>query len=134
MDKIYTFLVDADGQPVSKKFDLDKNVKVVHGIMMSSDRPNLLFYRGSQRIELSGEELYPEDFESKIEEQLSLKFDVCHWSESDLKSTTSSLFESTPQKDMKLLIRTKTESVDEHYLEFIAAKTLAETPPSPSLT
>ncbi len=66
VDKIYTFLVDADGQPVSKKFDLDKNVKVVHGIMMSSDRPNLLFYRGSQRIELSGEELYPEDYESKM--------------------------------------------------------------------
>ena len=66
VDKIYTFLVDAEGQPVSKKFDLDKNVKVVHGIMMSSDRPNLLFYRGSQRIELSGEELFPEDFESKM--------------------------------------------------------------------
>jgi hypothetical protein len=33
---------------------------------MSSDRPNLLFYRGSQRIELSGEELFPEDFESKM--------------------------------------------------------------------
>jgi hypothetical protein len=65
-DKIYTFLVDAEGQPVSKKFDLDKNVKVVHGIVMSSDKPNLLFYRGSQRIELSGEELYPEDFESKM--------------------------------------------------------------------
>jgi hypothetical protein len=58
--------VDAEGQPVSKKFDLDKNVKVVHGIVMSSDKPNLLFYRGSQRIELSGEELYPEDFESKM--------------------------------------------------------------------
>lgn len=66
VDKIYTFLVDAEGHPVSKKFDLDKNVKVVHGIVMSSDKPNLLFYRGSQRIELSGEELYPEDFESKM--------------------------------------------------------------------
>ena len=60
VDKIYTFLVDTEGQPVSKKFDLDKNVRVVRGIMMSSDRPNLLFYRGSQRIELSGEELFPE--------------------------------------------------------------------------
>ena len=66
VDKIYTFLVDVEGQPVSKKFDLDKNVKVVRGIMMSSDRPNLLFYRGSQRIEISGEELFPEDFESKM--------------------------------------------------------------------
>lgn len=66
VDKIYTFLVEAEGHPVNKKFDLDKNVKIVHGIMLSSDRPNLLFYRGSQRIELSGEELYPEDFESKM--------------------------------------------------------------------
>jgi hypothetical protein len=66
VDKIYTFLVEADGHPVNKKFDLDKNVKIVHGIMLSSDKPNLLFYRGSQRIELSGEELYPEDFESKM--------------------------------------------------------------------
>ncbi|MFZ6012307.1 MAG: hypothetical protein ACOYXT_18335 [Bacteroidota bacterium] len=66
VDKIFTFLVDAEGQPVNKKFDLDKNVKVVHGIAISSDRPNLLFYRGSQRIELSGDELFPEDYESKM--------------------------------------------------------------------
>jgi hypothetical protein len=66
IDKVYTFLVEEEGQVVNKKFDLDKNVKVVHGIAMSSDKPNLLFYRGSQRIELSGEELYPEDFESKM--------------------------------------------------------------------
>jgi len=59
-------MVESEGEPVNKKFDLDKNVKLVHGIMMSSDRPDLLFYRGSQRIELSGEELFPEDFESKI--------------------------------------------------------------------
>jgi hypothetical protein len=66
IDKTFTFLVEAEGQPVNKKFDLDKNVKVVHGIAISSDRPNLLFYRGSQRIELSGDELYPEDYESKM--------------------------------------------------------------------
>lgn len=59
-------MVDAEGQPVSKKFDLDKNVKVVLGMMMSSDNLKLLFYRGSQRMELSGEELYPEEFESKM--------------------------------------------------------------------
>ncbi len=66
VDKIYTFLVEAEGEPVNKKFDLDKNVRVVRGIALSSDRPNLLFYRGSQRIELSGDELFPEDFESKM--------------------------------------------------------------------
>lgn len=66
VDKIFTFLVEAEGQPVNKKFDLDKNVKVVHGIAISSDKPNLLFYRGSQRVELSGDELFPEDYESKM--------------------------------------------------------------------
>lgn len=73
-----------------------------------------------------------EDFECKIEEQLSNKFDLSHWSESDLNSTTSSLFDSTPQKDLKMLLRTKIESVDDLFLEFTAAKALlAQTPPAP---
>lgn len=66
VDKVYSFVVQTEGEPVNKKFDLDKNVKVVLGIALSSDDPRLLFYRGSQRIELSGEELFPEDFESKM--------------------------------------------------------------------
>lgn len=66
VDKTFTFQVENEGQPLNKKFDLDKNVKVVHGIAISSDRPNLLFYRGSQRIELSGDELFPEDYETKM--------------------------------------------------------------------
>jgi hypothetical protein len=65
LDKVFSFLVDTEGQPVNKKFDMDKNVKLVIGLQLSSDSPKHLFYRGSQRIELSGDELYPEDFESK---------------------------------------------------------------------
>ena len=66
LDKVYSFTVDAEGQTISKKFDLDKNVKLVNALFLSSDQPNLLFYRGSQRIEISGDEIFPEDFESKI--------------------------------------------------------------------
>ena len=66
VDKVYSFAVEAQNAPVSKKFDLDKNVKLVRGIIISSDKPNLLFYRGSQRIEISGDEIFPEDFESKL--------------------------------------------------------------------
>jgi hypothetical protein len=66
VDKVYSFLVDAAGQLFTKKFDLDKNVKLVHGILLSSDKPNLLFYRGSQRIEINGDELFPEEYESKL--------------------------------------------------------------------
>jgi hypothetical protein len=65
VDKTFSFTVTAEGI-VNKKFDLDKNVKVVRGILLSSDRPIFLFYRGSQRIEISGDEIFPEDFESKI--------------------------------------------------------------------
>ena len=66
VDKVYSFLVEAQNVPVNKKFDLDKNVKLVRGIILSSDKPNMLFYRGSQRIEISGDEIFPEDFESKL--------------------------------------------------------------------
>ena len=66
VDKVYSFAVESQNAPVNKKFDLDKNVKLVRGIILSSDKPNLLFYRGSQRIEISGDEIFPEDFESKL--------------------------------------------------------------------
>ena len=66
VDKVYSFAVEAQNTPVSKKFDLDKNVKLVRGIILSSDKPNMLFYRGSQRIEISGDEIFPEDYESKL--------------------------------------------------------------------
>ena len=64
--KRYSFTVDTANTTYPKKFDLDKNVKLVRGLLMNSDRPNLLFYRGSQKIELSGIELFPEDYESKL--------------------------------------------------------------------
>lgn len=66
VDKVYSFLVDGAATSYTKKFDLDKNVKLVHGILLSSDLPNMLFYRGSQRIEINGDELFPEDYESKL--------------------------------------------------------------------
>jgi hypothetical protein len=66
VDKTYSILVETEGQPVSKTFLLDKNVKLVTGLQITSNDPKLLFYRGSQRVEISGDELFPEDFESKI--------------------------------------------------------------------
>lgn len=66
VDKSFSLTVETAGQLVSKKYDLDKNVKIVHGIMLSSNMPNLLFFRGSQRVEISGEEIMAENFESKL--------------------------------------------------------------------
>ena len=33
--------------------------------MMASDRDDLIYYRGSQRIEINGEEYFPENYESR---------------------------------------------------------------------
>jgi hypothetical protein len=64
--KTFSFKVETPGTNYNKKFDLDKNVRVVLGLLMSADDPKKLFFRGSQRIEISGDELYPEDYESKL--------------------------------------------------------------------
>lgn len=66
VDKTFSFIVDTENISYNKKFVLDKNVAVVQGVLMSSDQPKLLFFRGSQRIEVNGDELFPEDYESKI--------------------------------------------------------------------
>jgi len=64
--KTFSFLVDTPNISYNKKFELDKNIKVVSAIMLSSDKPNQLFFRGSQKLEINGEELYPEDYESRL--------------------------------------------------------------------
>jgi hypothetical protein len=64
--KRFSFIVDTPAASYPKKFELDKNIKIVKGLLLNSNKPNLLFYRGSQKIELSGQELFPEDYESKL--------------------------------------------------------------------
>ena len=48
------------------EFELDKNALRVMGFAITSDRDDLVFYRGSQKIQLNDNELFPEDFESKL--------------------------------------------------------------------
>lgn len=66
VDKVFSFEVDREGDTFSKKFVLDKNVKRVLGLLLSANIPKQLFYRGSQRIEIGGDEIFPEEYESKI--------------------------------------------------------------------
>jgi hypothetical protein len=61
----YTLQVTDAGESYTTKFSLDKNVKRVLGIQLTSDRLDLLFARGSQRIEVNGDEIFPEDWESR---------------------------------------------------------------------
>ena len=50
----------------SKTFELDKTVSAVHGILFASDRDDLLYYRGSAKVELNSDEIFPEGYESKL--------------------------------------------------------------------
>lgn len=50
----------------SESFELDKDISSVKGVMITSDKDDLLYLRGSQRIELNKEEYFPENYESKL--------------------------------------------------------------------
>ena len=50
----------------SKTFDLDKNITALHGILFTSDRDDLLYYRGTAKVELNRQEIFPEGYESKL--------------------------------------------------------------------
>jgi hypothetical protein len=64
--KRYSFIVDQAGRSYQKKFELDRNIRLVRAVMLTSSQPHLLFYRGSVRLEISGDEIFPEDYESKL--------------------------------------------------------------------
>jgi hypothetical protein len=51
---------------VSDTFELDKNIVKVHGILVTSDKDDLLYYRGTQKVEINKEEFFPENYESKL--------------------------------------------------------------------
>jgi hypothetical protein len=65
-EKPFSFTVNTALQPYSEKFQLDKNVIRVLGIAISSDYPELLYYRGTQKIEINSDELFEENHESKM--------------------------------------------------------------------
>jgi hypothetical protein len=50
----------------SKTFELDKTVQKVHGILFASDRDDLMYYRGSSKVEINSDEIFPEGYESKL--------------------------------------------------------------------
>ncbi len=65
--KQFTFQVDEREKIYSPtKWELPKKTRFVKGIQLTSDYPDKLYYRGSQKIEIGGDELFPEGFESRI--------------------------------------------------------------------
>lgn len=64
--KRFDIKVDKEESSISKTFELDKNILYVKGILLTSDRDDLLYYRGTQKIEFNSEEYFPENYESKL--------------------------------------------------------------------
>lgn len=54
------------GKAVAQSFELDKNVTAIIGILMTSNKDDLMFYRGSQKVEINKAEAFPENYESKL--------------------------------------------------------------------
>lgn len=64
--KRFDIQIKEQGKAVSEKFELDKTVKTISGVVITSDREDLLFFRGEQKIEINGKEYFPENYESKL--------------------------------------------------------------------
>lgn len=64
--KRFDIKIQDQGKTVSEKFELDKTVKTISGVVITSDREDLLFFRGEQKIEINGKEYFPENYESKL--------------------------------------------------------------------
>ena len=64
--KRYDIEVTAANTLHSKTFELDKTVEKVHGILFASDRDDLMYYRGSNKVEINSDEIFPEGYESKL--------------------------------------------------------------------
>ncbi|MFZ5554574.1 MAG: hypothetical protein ACOZCO_15750, partial [Bacteroidota bacterium] len=54
------------GSNQSYEFEVDKTAEFVTAVVLTSDRDDRLFYRGSCKIEIGGVEHLPENFEAKL--------------------------------------------------------------------
>lgn len=61
------FTIDVPAASASYKgtFEIDKNADKIIGVSISTDRDDIVYYRGTQIIKINDEEFFPEGFESK---------------------------------------------------------------------
>jgi hypothetical protein len=64
--KRFDLQVATAGAITSQTFELDKTVEKVHGLLFTSDRDDLMYYRGSAKVEINSDEIFPESYESKL--------------------------------------------------------------------
>lgn len=64
--KRFDLQISEADKTVSQSFELDKNITAIRGLLISSNYDDLLYFRGSQRIEINKEEIFPDGYESKL--------------------------------------------------------------------
>lgn len=50
----------------SKDFELDKTITAIKGVLLTADKDDLLYFRGTSKIEINKEEYFPDNYESKL--------------------------------------------------------------------
>ncbi len=64
--KRFDLQVTAANSTVSQTLELEKSIVGIWGLLLTSNMDDLLYFRGSQRIEINKEEIFPEGYESKL--------------------------------------------------------------------
>jgi hypothetical protein len=64
--KRFDLVVDQANKAYSKSFELDKTITAIKGLLISSNREDLVYFRGTQKIEINKDEFFPENYESKL--------------------------------------------------------------------
>jgi hypothetical protein len=64
--KRFDIAITAADKVFTQSFELDKNITFIKGILLTADKEDMLYYRGSQRIEVNKQEVFPEEYESKL--------------------------------------------------------------------
>jgi hypothetical protein len=64
--KRFDLAVAAANATVSQTFELEKTVMSIKGLLLTSSMDDMLYFRGSQRIEINKDEIFPEGYESKL--------------------------------------------------------------------
>ncbi|MBI3502305.1 MAG: hypothetical protein HY063_10975 [Bacteroidetes bacterium] len=60
--KRFDLLVKGANQTFSGTFEFDKSIVALKGVLIDSDRPDLILFRGSQRLEINRDEIVPENY------------------------------------------------------------------------
>jgi hypothetical protein len=64
--KRFDIQVTAANAMVSQTFELEKTVMSLKGLLVTANFDDMLYFRGTQRIEINKDEIFPDNYESKL--------------------------------------------------------------------